>query len=39
MRETLENAWIIARREFWAYFSTPLAGVFITIFVGFARTS
>ena len=33
MRETLENAWIIARREFWAYFSTPLAGVFITIFV------
>jgi ABC-2 type transport system permease protein len=33
MRETLENAWIIAKREFAAYFATPLASVFLTIFV------
>ncbi len=33
MRETFENAWIIAKREFAAYFATPLASVFLTIFV------
>jgi len=33
MRETLQNAWIIAKREFRAYFATPLAIVFLTIFV------
>jgi ABC-2 type transport system permease protein len=33
MRELLGNAGIIARREFFAYFSTPLASVFLTIFV------
>ncbi|MGQ0672669.1 MAG: ABC transporter permease [Hyphomicrobium sp.] len=33
MRETLENAWIIGKREFAAYFATPLASVFLTIFV------
>jgi CcmB protein. len=33
MRETLDNAWIIAKREFAAYFATPLASVFLTIFV------
>lgn len=33
MRDTLENAWIIAKREFAAYFATPLASVFLTIFV------
>ena len=33
MREMLENAWIIAKREFAAYFATPLASVFLTIFV------
>ena len=30
---TLRNTWIIARRELLAYFSTPLATVFLTIFV------
>lgn len=33
MRETLATAWIIAKREFRAYFATPLAIVFLTIFV------
>ncbi len=33
MRETLETSWIIAKREFRAYFATPLAIVFLTIFV------
>jgi ABC-2 type transport system permease protein len=33
MRETLLNSWIIAKREFRAYFATPLAIVFLTIFV------
>lgn len=33
MREILKNAWIIGKREFLAYFSTPLASVFLTIFV------
>lgn len=33
MRETLKTAFIIAKREFAAYFSTPLAAVFLTIFV------
>lgn len=33
MRDTLTNAWIIAKRELAAYFATPLAGVFLTIFV------
>ncbi len=33
MNETFQTAWIIAKREFKAYFSTPLAIVFLTIFV------
>ncbi len=33
MRETLQKIWIIAKREFAGYFATPLAAVFITIFV------
>jgi ABC-2 type transport system permease protein len=33
MRETLQNSWIIAKREFRAYFATPLAIVFLTIFI------
>lgn len=33
MREIFDNAWIIAKREFWAYFATPLAPVFLTVFV------
>lgn len=33
MHETLRNAWIIAKREFRAYFATPLAIVFLTIFI------
>jgi len=33
MLETLKMAGIIAKREFAAYFATPLAGVFLTIFV------
>jgi ABC-2 type transport system permease protein len=33
MRKSLDMAMIIARREFWAYFSTPLATVFLIIFV------
>ena len=33
MRELLITAGIIAKREFLAYFSTPLASVFLTIFV------
>ena len=28
MTQSLRMAWIIARREFAAYFATPLAGVF-----------
>ena len=33
MRETFNTAYIIAKREFAAYFATPLAAVFLTIFV------
>ncbi len=33
MQETLKTAYIIAKREFAAYFATPLAAVFLTIFV------
>jgi ABC-2 type transport system permease protein len=33
MRELARNTWIIAKREFVAYFSSPLAAVFLTIFV------
>jgi ABC-2 type transport system permease protein len=33
VRELARNTWIIARREFAAYFATPLALVFLTIFV------
>ncbi|HEX2842589.1 ABC transporter permease [Hyphomicrobium sp.] len=33
MRETFRTAFIIAKREFAAYFATPLAAVFLTIFV------
>jgi ABC-2 type transport system permease protein len=32
-REVRNNAWIIARRELGAYFGTPLAYVFVVIFV------
>src|SRR6516162_131129 len=33
MHEFVRNTWIIARREFLAYFSTPLATIFLTVFV------
>jgi ABC-2 type transport system permease protein len=33
MHDSLNTAWIIAKREFKAYFATPLAAVFLTIFV------
>lgn len=33
MREIARNTWIISKREFAGYFSTPLAAVFLTIFV------
>jgi len=33
MAELARNTWIIAKREFAAYFATPLAMVFLTIFV------
>jgi len=33
MRETFKTAYIIAKREFAGYFATPLAAVFLTIFV------
>jgi ABC-2 type transport system permease protein len=33
MHELVRNTWIIARREFAAYFSTPLATVFLIIFI------
>jgi ABC-2 type transport system permease protein len=33
MRESIAISWIIAKREFAAYFATPLATVFLTIFV------
>jgi ABC-2 type transport system permease protein len=33
MRETFENAWIITKRELRGYFATPLALVFLTVFV------
>ena len=33
LTQSLRLAWIIARREFAAYFATPLAAVFLTIFV------
>ncbi|RTL72783.1 MAG: ABC transporter permease [Hyphomicrobiales bacterium] len=33
MPEIARNTWVIAKREFKAYFATPLAAVFLTIFV------
>jgi ABC-2 type transport system permease protein len=33
MREICQTSWIIAKREFKAYFATPLALVFLTVFV------
>ena len=33
MRDFLDNAATIAKREFLGYFATPLAAVFLTIFV------
>lgn len=33
MDNTFRNIWIIAKREFAGYFATPLAGVFLTIFI------
>lgn len=33
MVETFDNAWIIAKRELRGYFATPLALVFLTVFV------
>jgi ABC-2 type transport system permease protein len=33
MHEFARNTWLIAKREFKAYFATPLATVFLTIFV------
>jgi gliding motility-associated transport system permease protein len=33
MLSSAKMAWIIAKREFAAYFASPLAGVFLTIFV------
>ncbi|HJU30627.1 MAG TPA: ABC transporter permease subunit [Hyphomicrobiaceae bacterium] len=33
MHELARNTWIIAKREFFSYFSTPLATVFLIIFV------
>ena len=33
MHELMRNTWVIARREFIAYFSTPLATVFLIIFI------
>lgn len=33
MREALQNIWIIAKREFAGYFATPIAMVFLIIFV------
>lgn len=33
MRETWENIWVIAKREFASFFATPLALVFLTVFV------
>lgn len=38
MRDLLENSWIIAKREFRAYFATPLAPVFLTVFVALTGT-
>jgi ABC-2 type transport system permease protein len=33
LKERFATTWVIAKREFIAYFSTPLAAVFLTIFV------
>ncbi len=33
MRELAHNTWVIARREFASYFATPLAMVFLIVFV------
>jgi ABC-2 type transport system permease protein len=33
MHDLARNTWIIARREFHAYFATPLAMIFLTVFV------
>ena len=33
MRESLDNIWIVFKREFGAYFATPIAAVFLVIFV------
>ena len=36
MPELARKTWIIAKREFASYFATPLAAVFLTIFVALA---
>jgi len=33
MRESLDNIWVVAKREFAGYFATPIAMVFLMIFV------
>jgi ABC-2 type transport system permease protein len=33
MRESVDNIWIVFKREFAAYFATPIAAVFLVIFV------
>jgi ABC-2 type transport system permease protein len=33
MRDLVRNSWIIARREFAAYFASPLATIFLTVFI------
>ncbi len=33
MRENLDNIWVVAKREFAGYFATPIAMVFLMIFV------
>ena len=33
MRDALHNTWVVAKREFAAYFATPIATVFLVIFV------
>jgi len=33
MRELAHNTWIITRREFAAYFASPLATIFLTVFI------
>jgi ABC-2 type transport system permease protein len=33
IQKALHGSWIVAKREFWSYFSTPIATVFLVIFV------